>query len=129
LKGNRSELLASLGTGAIAEEEGGDERAIAELARLAGGVVFATLGERGIVAADSSGEIVRAGGIPVSGPIDIVGAGDSATSGIVTTLLAGGSRLEAACVGNLVASITIQQLGVTGVATPAQVLERNESLR
>jgi hypothetical protein len=29
-------------------------------------------------------------------------------------------------VGNLVASITIQQLGTTGTATPAQVIERRD---
>jgi len=61
---------------------------------------------------------------PVSGPIDIVGAGDAATSGIVAALLAGATDFEAAALGNLVASITIQQLGTTGTATPQQVRER-----
>jgi sugar/nucleoside kinase (ribokinase family) len=60
----------------------------------------------------------------VTGPIDIVGAGDSATAGIVLTLLAGGTELEAATAANLVASITVQQLGTTGTASPAQVLAR-----
>jgi hypothetical protein len=32
--------------------------------------------------------------------------------------------VKAAAFGNLVASITIQQLGVTGTATPQQVLHR-----
>ena len=63
-------------------------------------------------------------GYPVSGPIDIVGAGDAATSGIVAGLLSGASELEAAAFGNLVASITIQQLGTTGTATPEQVRGR-----
>jgi sugar/nucleoside kinase (ribokinase family) len=56
--------------------------------------------------------------------VDIVGAGDSATSGIVASLIAGADPLEAACVGNLVASITVQQIGTTGTATPEQVLNR-----
>jgi sugar/nucleoside kinase (ribokinase family) len=60
----------------------------------------------------------------VADPIDIVGAGDAATSGIVTSLLCGASEYEAAQVGNIVASITIQQLGTTGTATPDQVLAR-----
>ena len=68
-------------------------------------------------------------GMPVSGPIDIVGAGDAATSGLVTALLAGASELEAAELGNLVASITIQQLGTTGTASPQQVRERWNELR
>ncbi|HND52485.1 MAG TPA: PfkB family carbohydrate kinase, partial [Pirellulaceae bacterium] len=50
--------------------------------------------------------------------------GDSATAGIVASLLAGASPEEAAAVGNLVASITVQQLGTTGTASPAQVRER-----
>ena len=32
---------------------------------------------------------------------------------------------EAAIVGNLVASITVQQLATTGTASPAQLLERH----
>ena len=51
-------------------------------------------------------------------------AGDSATSGMVLSLLAGATELEAAAVGNLVASITVQQIGTTGTATPQQVLQR-----
>jgi len=39
-------------------------------------------------------------------------------------LCAGASPAAAARVGCLVASITIQQLGVTGTASPAQVLQR-----
>jgi bifunctional ADP-heptose synthase (sugar kinase/adenylyltransferase) len=124
LKGNRSELLGALGPGAAGA---GEEQAALELARRTGGVVFATMGDSGIIAADAHGKVTLAPAIPVSGPIDIVGAGDSATSGIVTTLLAGGTRGEAAAVGNLVASITIQQLGVTGTATPEQVIARNEA--
>jgi hypothetical protein len=38
--------------------------------------------------------------------------------------LSGADEFEAAAFGNLVASITIQQLGTTGTATPAQVRER-----
>ena len=52
-------------------------------------------------------------GLEVAGPIDIVGAGDSVAAGIVSALCAGASNPEAALVGNLVASITIQQLGTT----------------
>ncbi len=61
---------------------------------------------------------------PVRSQIDIVGAGDSATAGIVAALLCGATEVEAAAIGNLVASITIQQLGTTGTATPQQVVAR-----
>jgi bifunctional ADP-heptose synthase (sugar kinase/adenylyltransferase) len=63
-------------------------------------------------------------GYPVTGPIDIVGAGDSATAGLMSALLSGASPREAAAVGNLVASITVQQIGTTGTASPEQVIAR-----
>lgn len=68
---------------------------------------------------------------PVTGPVDIVGAGDSVTAGIVSSLAAGANETEAGIIGNLVASITIRQLGTTGTATPQQVMEawqQNESI-
>ena len=56
-----------------------------------------------------------------SGPFDICGAGDSASSGIVLALSLGASPADAAQLGNIVASITIQQIGVTGFATPSRL--------
>ena len=86
--------------------------------------LYCTRGELGILIADPAQPVVSVPGYPVSGPVDVVGAGDSATSGIVAALLAGATSTEAATVGNLVASITVQQLGTTGTATPPQVIER-----
>lgn len=85
--------------------------------------VYVTLGPRGIWVFNENGqEQEKLPGVQVEGPIDICGAGDSTSSGIVATLCARGSYAEAAQVGNLVASITIQQLGTTGTAKPEQVL-------
>jgi len=89
-----------------------------------GRAAFCTMGERGILVATRGQKPALVAGYPVSGPIDIVGAGDAATSGIVAALMSGASELEAAAFGNLVASITIQQLGTTGTATPEQVREQ-----
>jgi len=86
--------------------------------------LYVTLGERGMIVAEPRGRAEHAQGYPAPGPVDIVGAGDSATAGVVAALLAGATRVEAAAVGNLVASITVQQLGTTGTASPAQVVER-----
>ena len=66
---------------------------------------------------------------PVSGPIDIVGAGDSTSAAIACASAAGASLTEAAAFGNLVASITIQQIGITGTATPEQVRRRWREVR
>jgi bifunctional ADP-heptose synthase (sugar kinase/adenylyltransferase) len=83
--------------------------------------VFLTRGDRGL-------ELLPAGVLvppyPVGGPTDICGAGDSCAAGIAAAVLAGATFPEAAAFGNLVASITVQQIGVTGTATPAQVRAR-----
>jgi rfaE bifunctional protein kinase chain/domain len=92
--------------------------------------VFLTLDKEGICPIDGHEKTV----IPcprVQEPIDIVGAGDSTTAGIVCALASGASVREAAILGNLVASITIRQLGTTGTATPQQVVaawEQNRGL-
>jgi bifunctional ADP-heptose synthase (sugar kinase/adenylyltransferase) len=118
LKGNRSEILAAAGG------DSGVERAVEKLAARTGRPVFCTVGEEGCLVSRPAGETTLVPGYRVSGPVDIVGAGDSATSGIVLSLLSGGSEIEAAAVANLVASITVQQIGTTGTATPQQVLDR-----
>ena len=60
----------------------------------------------------------------VEGAIDVCGAGDATTAGTVAALASGAPLADAAAIGNIVASITIQQLGTTGTATPQQVCER-----
>ncbi len=85
--------------------------------------VCITLGPEGICCAE--GEALHyIPGIPVSDPIDIVGAGDGVSAGFVSALCAGAGWAEAALLGVLVSSITIQQLGATGTASPDQVLQR-----
>ena len=55
---------------------------------------------------------------------DIVGAGDSCSAGITCAMVSGATHEQAAAFGNLVASITIQQIGTTGTASPEQVRQR-----
>ena len=110
------------------DREGEVDRALleacgAELYRRNGRPVFLTIGAEGILLFNAEGcEPVPT--MPVSGPIDIVGAGDSVMAGVVSALCAGAEAHEAALVGNLVASITIQQLGTTGTASRQQVMDR-----
>ena len=127
LKPNRQETLRAAG---FATEDGADvlERAAAQLAHRAGRWVFCTDGARGILlASPEDGERTvrpRIPAYPVAGPIDIVGAGDSTSAAIVCAMAGGAGVVAAAALGNLVASITIQQLGTTGSATPEQVRQR-----
>ena len=87
--------------------------------------VIITHGDRGMYLFEQEGE-QHIPAVPVAGPVDIVGAGDSAMAGLVATLCAGGTLAESALVGNLVSSITIQQLGETGTATRPQIIARFE---
>jgi bifunctional ADP-heptose synthase (sugar kinase/adenylyltransferase) len=53
-----------------------------------------------------------------------VGAGDSVNASVGAALCAGASLKEAGILGNLAASVVIQQIGTTGTATPRQILEQ-----
>jgi rfaE bifunctional protein kinase chain/domain len=118
LKPNERECLAAL--------PGSRDVTTAARALAAAGAcpaVFCTRGERGMLLATAeSVEEVRA--YPVEGPIDPVGAGDSTSAGIACAVAAGASLVEGAAFGNLVASITVRQLGTTGMASPADVRRR-----
>jgi len=92
------------------------------LSKQTGKPVYVTLGENGLLVATPD-SAVHVPGIEVKGPVDIVGAGDSTTAGIVASLCAGATLEEAGLVGNLVASITIQQLGTTGTASRREVVQ------
>lgn len=87
--------------------------------------VFVTVGEQGIIIVTAEGAW-HIPAVPITGEVDITGAGDSVTGGLVPALCLGAHPVEAATIGNLVASITIQQIGVTGTATRDQVLARFE---
>jgi rfaE bifunctional protein kinase chain/domain len=125
LKPNSQECVAAV-PGVAAGPDQVQDCAI-ELARRCHRPVFCTRGADGIVVVDSQiacERVVRVPTYPVHGPMDIVGAGDSTSAGIACALAAGATLTEAAAFGNLVASITIQQIGTTGTASPEQVRER-----
>lgn len=93
-----------------------------QISNKTGKITFVTCGDMGIVSADSS-YAKLASAVKVEGDIDICGAGDAATSGIVSALCSGATAHEAAQIGNIVSSITIRQIGVTGTATQQQVID------
>jgi rfaE bifunctional protein kinase chain/domain len=109
-----------------------DEVALEALRQAAGRIrernsapVVVTRGPRGMLVSEPEWTLVP--GVEVTGEIDPTGAGDSVTAGVVLSLCAGANLSEAGVIGNLVASITVQQTGQTGVAKPdelAAVLER-----
>ncbi len=104
-------------------------RAIEEIRNSSRRAVFLTQGSAGIRLFQPDATPIDIPGYPVQGPIDIVGAGDSVSAGIASAVAAGATLEQAAAFGNLVASITIQQIGTTGSATPAQVRERWQQVK
>lgn len=123
-KPNRSELAEAVGLRSAAVASRQEIRLAGEkLMKQTGKPALVTMGPEGILVLEGESETFVPG-YQVDGPIDIVGAGDSVTAGAVTALCAGATLAEAALVGNLVASITIQQIGVTGTATPEQLRNR-----
>ncbi|MFV2066633.1 MAG: bifunctional heptose 7-phosphate kinase/heptose 1-phosphate adenyltransferase [Pirellulales bacterium] len=97
-------------------------QATAELRRQTGAPVCVTRGVEGMLVTDPEWTTVP--GVRLEGPIDPTGAGDSVTASAVLALAAGASFAEAALVGILTSSITVQQIGMTGTATPQQVVDR-----
>ncbi|MCZ2342212.1 MAG: PfkB family carbohydrate kinase [Bacteroidales bacterium] len=93
-----------------------------------GRTVFLTQGENGITVMTPE-QTILIPAYPVTGPIDICGAGDSCSAGIVSAVVAGLSHEQAAAFGNLIASITVQQIGTTGTATPEQVRRRWQEIQ
>lgn len=125
LKPNRAECVRAV-PGIAAGPEQARHAAIA-LARRARRPVFCTCGADGIFVVDSRSACERTAQVPaypVAGPIDVVGAGDSTSAALACALAAGATLEEAAAFGSLVASITIQQIGTTGTASPEQVRQR-----
>lgn len=94
-----------------------------ELRETMGSTIFVTRGSKGMMVLDR-GKILPVPAFTVTGPIDIVGAGDASSAGIVLGLSLGLDAEEAALLGCAVSSITIQQVGVTGTATIPQVRQR-----
>lgn len=90
------------------------------LARRTGQPVFVTRGEHGIVAA-SGDELHDVPGIPITGPVDSVGAGDSVVSALAAALGSGSDLFTAVRLANLAASVTVRKLQTTGTASPDEI--------
>ena len=70
----------------------------------------------------AGGEAVNIPAFPAQGPIDICGAGDTFLSAFACCLGVGADAEEAAMIGNLASSVTIQKIGMTGTASREELL-------
>ena len=131
IKPNRFEAKRALQPEWRGQDVGIDEarQCAVTLAEQTQRTVYVTLGENGILVY-SRGEFTHIPGISINDEIDPVGAGDSVSAGLVATLCSlrasqTEASIEAAYVGNLVASITVTKIGTTGTASPAEILQRH----
>ena len=131
LKPNERECRQVLGTNLLNCGPISIQGATRELAKRASRPAFCTNGAQGIILATPPPEdrVIHVPSYPVIGPLDPVGAGDSTSAAIACAAAAGATLEEAAAFGNLVASITIQQIGTTGTATPDQLRQRWREVR
>lgn len=127
-KPNLAECLAAVGAAPGDKPLDAARAAGAQLLARTGRPVLVTLGPDGMLVVREGGA-AHVAGTRVSGPIDVVGAGDSAMAAIAAGLCAGASLEEAALLGNLAAAVTIQQIGTTGTASPQQIREQHRALR
>lgn len=93
------------------------------LAQRAGKPVFLTIGEAGALVFDGD-RVDAVPAYPASPPLDTVGAGDTFMAALAAALASGAPPAEAADLACLAASLTVRKLGVTGAASPAELVER-----
>ena len=84
---------------------------------------FATLAENGILGVLPGGKPQWRPSLPLRGPIDIVGAGDSVTAALTVALAAGAALEDALELAMLAASVTVHQVGTTGEARAEWILQ------
>jgi len=120
LKLNLREAARLLGEDADALEPEDALRAAGLLEARQRRPVFVTRGEHGLALA-VNGELFDIPGIELAGPIDPVGAGDTALAALAAAFAVGAPPLEAGALANLAASITTGKVRMTGVATPEEL--------
>lgn len=118
-------LEAARMTGHVMDEESFDRDAVFgymdTLSAITRRPVIITCNRHG-VAVEVDGEKLLAPAVHHEKPIDVCGAGDACTAGLVSALCAGGSYAEAAFIGNLSSGVTVRQIGRTGTASRETML-------
>ena len=117
-KPNRRELESALGATVNLDDVGALP---ATFERLGVDHLLLTLGERGMALVGSPGD-VRVIPTTAREVYDVVGAGDTVTAYLATSLAAGATPYEAAVIANYAAGVEVGKLGAATVA-PEEVIE------
>jgi len=103
-----------------ASQPDGPERLARGMWERTGRSALVTLGEQGAIWCED-GICTQVPAVKVQPPIDFVGAGDSFLAGFSLAYIQKESPKTALEFANLVSSITIKKLGITGTASPAEM--------
>ena len=88
-----------------------------------GSPVIVTLGSRGALWCDETGEIL-APTVEAKPPVDIVGAGDTFLSAFSCAYATGASGGESLAFANLASGVTVKKIGTTGTASRNEILQK-----
>ena len=92
-----------------------------QAANHSGDLLFVTRGSRGLTVC-KGGDVITIPGILILGPTDTVGAGDTIIAALAACLASGVNPVQAACLANLAASITVQKINQTGTASEPELV-------
>lgn len=92
-----------------------------QLLHRSGKPVIITMGDKGALWVDAEGAFLEPA-CPVRPPFDTVGAGDAFLAAFCCAFAAGATGPEAVALANLAAGVTIGKIGVTGTASPEEIL-------
>lgn len=90
-------------------------------------LVFCTLGGRGAVVTMGFG-VTKTDAVKCEPPIDICGAGDTTLSAFASAFSCAASVENAARFASFASAVTIKKIGVTGTASPEEILALFDSL-
>lgn len=121
LKPNEVEVLTAGGQAVPPSDVAGYAELGARLSRKNGQPVIVTLGTQGAIWCDRETQ-VYAPAAHLSGPLDIVGAGDAFLAAFSCAYASGIPGSEAAAFANLASAVTVQKIGMTGTASCEEIL-------
>jgi D-glycero-beta-D-manno-heptose-7-phosphate kinase len=128
LKPNEIEGLKALNKNYLKENKFDDYVSAAmDLAARNESSVCMTLGDKGALFAEA-GSVIHIEAQKIFPPIDICGAGDTFLSAFSCSIAAGALPHEAAFIGNAASGVTIKKIGVTGTASPEEIIEKLKDL-
>ena len=119
---------------AVCGEYGGAGLALNDHARMAAALssknsanVCMTLGKNGCIYIEGQ-KVTHVPSYDVGQPMDTCGAGDTFLAAFSCALAAGAAGHEAAAFANMAADVTIKKIGITGTASPGEIITRHSEV-